>query len=307
MGENENILTEEQAKEERANIESELWGEETLKVEEEEKVDLGNEETAEVITGKKEDEPVDPWAGVNPTLKAEFLTLKEKASLLDQVEARLKQAERRIGSVTNELHEANKTAAALKKQAEDAPTEEEIKAAAESDAEWEGLKEAYPEWAGILEKKLALEANKTKKQLKEVEDLKNELATIKEKSGGQSGPSIDEIRADIRKDLVSQRYPKWEEDVKSQNFGVWIKTQDEETIKKCNSDNPFDAIEVLDKFHNKTTGKNKSAAEIEADRKQRLKNSEVQSNGRVRQPAKKDDDMTELEYRQKAAKEVWTE
>lgn len=289
-------LTPEQAKQEREKVSKELWSEEGKPSEEE----GGQEqvlEPAPKAEEKKGEEAHDPWAGVNPALRQEFETLQAKVKDADALAERLKQAERRIGSITNQLHEATEVAKTAKKEGDDAPTKEQIDAAAEDAEEWQALKEDFPEWAVAIDKRLASKTN-------EIADLKTKIATIE-----QGGGNAQELEQRLSKTLVSIQHPGWEETVKTTEFTDWIVQQSKEDQEKCGSWNPLHAIEILDKFESRENGGTPqlTAAQIAANRKKRLNAAQNPSGNRVRQPAKNPDDMTDEEYRQQAAREVWAE
>jgi hypothetical protein len=143
--------------------------------------------------------------------------------------------------------------------------------------------------------------------LKEIESLKAEINTLK-RSGAPSGEiegRVQEVKIEIAKDMVSLQHPGWEQTVKTPEFGTWLNTQPAEIKQKCESWNIADAVSVLKAFSEGRKGK-KTAAEIAADRKERLTNSQTHSSpGRVRQSAKLPDDMTDDEFRRETAKEIW--
>jgi hypothetical protein len=282
-------LTEEEAKIVRDEINAELWeGKEPVK-------EPVEPETKVIV---KED----PWAGVNPTLKKEFEDLRTKASGVDAMAERLKQAESRIGSITNQLHNEKKAADSVNLQNQTpAPTKEQIAAAAKSDEEWDALKEEFPTWGSAVEKKFASERAST---LNEIKALKAEIGTLKSGTPSEEiGQKIENIKIDLAKQMVSLSHPDWEQTVKTPEFGAWLNAQPAETRQKCESWNAADATFVLNSF--KDNKKSKTAAEIAADRKERLNKSQNPSSGRVRQSDKLDDDMTDDEYRKKVARELW--
>lgn len=285
-------LTEAEAKAIRDEVTGELWeGKEPVKE---------NIEEPEKVIVKE-----DPWAGVSPTLKKEFEDLKTKANGVDAMADRLKQAESRIGSITNQLHDEKKAADSVKLQNQaSAPTKEQIAAAAKTDEEWDALKEEFPVWGSAVEKKFASERAST---LEEIKALKSEIATLKQ-SGAPSGETdqkIEGVKIDLAKQMVSLQHPGWEQVVKTPEFSAWLTAQPVDVKQKCESWNIVDAVSVLTAFDESKSGGKRSAAEITAERKERLNKSQNLSSGRVRQSAKLPDDMTDDEFRKEAAKEIW--
>jgi len=304
-------LTPEQAKQERDKIVGELWEEDGERTTPD--ASLAAKAGPEPEPGTKESpKQEDPWAGVNPALKVEFEGLKSKAAEFDKVFDRLKQAEKRIGSITNQLSEAQKvsTEAAKKKDTTPAPTKEEIDAAAQSTELWEQLKEDYPQWAEAIDKRLAAERAAIQKELGVTKSLQEEVKALKE--AGFSQEKIQEIQVGFAKQLVEVHYPGWEKTVAGKEFTDWIATQPDEVKAKCGTWNAADAIYVLDLFDGRENNggeepgaKPRTASEIAQERRKRLAKSETPSAGRVRQPAKRPDDMTDAEYRQHIATQIY--
>ena len=108
--------------EETARIRDEVTQE--MKAEEEGAAPLVDAHRPELV----KEAVVDPWEGVNPALKGMFDSMSQTVQALQGADLRLKQAESRIGAITNELHAAKKAA----EQVRVAPTAEQMAAAAKS-------------------------------------------------------------------------------------------------------------------------------------------------------------------------------
>jgi len=263
---------------------------------------------------KKEEPPVeipeevpivDPWEGINPALKEEFNALKTKAGQYDTLETRLKQTESRIGSVTNKLHEAEEAQKKALEEKENAPTEKEIAAAAETATKWEELKVDYPEWADAMDNRFAAEQVKLDEGLTTIKELKEEIEALKIKP--DDGEIEKKVKAESAKTLVSLIHPDWKETVTSDDWKTWLLAQSEDVKKKSGSFNVRDAVEVLDLFKDRNTNVKRTPSQIAEERRKRLLNSELPSKGRVRQPVKTVEDMTEDELWDDVALEVWAE
>ena len=266
-------------------------------------------EPDEVQEPEKEPEPAkDPWEGVDPVIKQRFDDLSAKLNDYDSMATRLKQAESRIGSITNQLHEAKKAAEVLKKEKEDAPTKAEIDAAAKSDEQWEDLKKEFPEWADAMDKRLAAESAKLEKSLG-VKSLQEKIESLEKSIQGKNETDITaefkQTVKELNKQIVSARYPDWETKVRAKEFGEWIASQGADVHAKANSEKAADAIYVLDLYEKHTAKPKKSAEEIAKERKQRLSQSETLPAGRPRQSNKSEEDMTDNEYRAKLAADIW--
>ena len=242
--------------------------------------------------------PEDPWAGVNPALRQTFESMQSRVGAFDTVTERLKQAEQRIGSLTNQIRDG-KIAAEEKLKA--TPTKEEIDAASKSQQEWDTLKEEFPEWAEAVDKRFEAQKADLKKELGLPEGITEKLAAL-EKSGANT-EEITALKTEFRKEIVSVRHPNWEATVKTPEFKTFFDTLDADTQKKAYSEKPADAIQLLDLYHDRRPGK--TSAEIAADRQDRLRKSETHSPGRKRTPTKAENDMSDEEYRKKIASEVW--
>ena len=251
----------------------------------------------------------DPWAGVNPALRQMFDGLTAQVAEGANMAGRLKQAESRIGALTNQLSEAKKAADALTKKHEDAPTKEQIEAAAASEAEWEEIKIEFPVWAAATDKRIADKVAK----MPGIKALTDKIAALETKLAAAEGDGSPDLRAEVSvlrvelaKDMVSQRHPDWEATVKKPEFGFWIQVQDDATKAKFNSLKASDAIAVLDKFqeHVKKPG-SRTAAQIEQERALRLKSAHLPNGGATRITQKAFEDMTPEEQRKSIAQEVW--
>ena len=243
----------------------------------------------------------DPWAGVNPALRQTFEALQAKANMLDTLETRLKRAEGALGAVTNKLHNQGKDAA-KEIPKDEAPTKEQIDAAAKSAEEWKDLEAEFPEWTKAMNARLASEKAESSKT---IQALQNEIKALKESGGSSQDISTlrDEIIRETNKELLLSRHSDFEPVSKSPDFAEFIKSRPD-LAPKCASWKASDAIYVLDQF--KGRKKTKSPDQIRNERQQRLSQSALpNSTSRSRVSAKTPDDMTDDEYRQQIAGEFW--
>jgi len=240
---------------------------------------------------------VDPWEGVNPALKGMFDTMSQTVQTLQGADLRLKQAESRIGAITNELHAAKQAA----EQVKVAPTAEQMAVATKSDENWENLKKDFPEWAeafdGRFDNKLSVKLEELKKEIgggtttEELEKLKTTLA--------------EGTQAEIQKGILTFFKPKWKEEIASPEWKTWIAAQPAETVALTLSDQAVDAVSLIDQFE-EATQKPKTATEIAADRKRRMKTSVLPEGGKA-VPVKSEADMSDAELRATLGKEVFAE
>lgn len=274
------------------------------------------EVTAEVFEGKvREPDPEpapepDPEPEPEPDPQDKIKSLEEQLARMNQavqnfdtVANRLKQAESRIGSITNELHAAKAAAEAAKELKKDEkPSPKEI-AAAQTNEDWESLKKEFPEWAKGFDGRLQIERDQIKSELQE-KLVELESRFPKE---DKASPKIEELENQVStlKEIIqlSSKYPDFAKTSASKEFNEWIATQPAEFQQKRASSKAVDAIEVLDKFYD-SKPKQESPTDIAAKRKERLSQSQVPQ-GKKSAPAKSEDSMTDEEIRNQIAKEVW--
>lgn len=245
------------------------------------------------VSEKPENE--DPLAGIPAALRETIDGISSKLSTLTTLEERLKQTERRIGSIQNEF-QAAKQAATEKKAT--APTEAEMAAAAKDKAEWDDLKEEYPEWAEAIEKKLAATSAEFSKVLP---DLQNNLTDLRTQQQRFVSSELLEGR------LLSIKYPTWKETVNTKEYQHWLQTQPEDIQQKHYSGKTADdAIFVLDRFQD-FQSQHKPTQDISAARKKRLSQAATTTGAStVRQkPQKSEADMTEEEIRDIEFGKIW--
>jgi hypothetical protein len=231
--------------------------------------------------------PANPWEGVDPVLKQAFDDLTSKVQTLTATETRLKQAESRIGAITNELHTA-------KVEAQEAPSPGQIAAAAASDEKWEALKKDFPEWADAFDSRFDTKLGATVQELKTT--LKAEMAK----------EIVPPKQDDLEVRLLSVMKPGWRKIIVTPEWSEWLHTQPPEKAAMIHSDKAEDAISLLTEFEKRPQQQAKTASEIAAERKQRLKTSELPQGGKAT-PPKSEQDMSPAELRASIGKEVFTE
>lgn len=242
----------------------------------------------------------DPWAGVNPAVKAMFTELSAQVKSIGNITVpRLEQAERRIGAITNEFNAAKQAAAVVA----NAPTKEQMAEAAESDEKWNELKSDFPEWAEATDIRMDSKIERLRRELigkvGGSADRSAEVESIKTKLKDTAKPG------DIQRALVDFFHPGWAKDVKSNEYTEWLRNQPDEIIKKTKSLQAVDAVTVLDSF-NEFKGSHKTAEEIAVARRRRLGMAVNPVGGRAI-PAKSEADMNAAELRSQVGKEIFAE
>ena len=241
-------------------------------------------------------EPEDPWKDVNPVLKESFEKISSQLEGLSAMETRLKQAERRVGSVQNEVFAAKKAADDIAVKIAEAPSKEQIDDAAKTEKEWDELKEDFPEWANAIEKKLSATRTEFEKHIpkKLEEKITTEISALSTK--------LEEMTVAMEKNVLGIKHPEWETIIDSKEYKVWLAGQDDATKTLTTSQYAKDAIKVLDKFEEQKT--KKSPAIIAAERKERLRKSET-IQGQKAEITKSEIDMNDNDFRKSQAKKIW--
>lgn len=262
---------------------------ETQKMREEIAAEIGldAQEDPPVTQTQAEETPpakdVDEWEGVNPIIRKKYEELLQTAEQLKTAEYRLKQAESRIGAITNELHAKKK-----------APTEQQMAEAAESDKAWESLKADFPDWA------LAVDGRLQKVISAKVEELRG---------NGQAG-DLNELKStltegtalEIQRGILGFMKPDWKTTLATKEYQDWIQKQPEDIVKLTRSPMAVDALTVLDAFEGEK--QRKSASDIMQERRQRMKAATVPQGQKAR-PVKSEADMPPDELRRALAAEIF--
>lgn len=300
--ENENLEISEEEQALREEVFAEVFdGEvpETAAEPDEESDDTENQEDTQDVEDTQEDsnEDEDPMAGIPAALRDQIEGISNRLNTLGVIEERLKQTERRIGSIQNEFHAA-KQAASEKKA--DAPTEEEIAAAAKNKADWDELKEDFPEWAAAIESKLAATSAELTKKLPNVSDLQKGLNDIQAKQGSFVSNSVLEER------LLSVIHPGWKDTVKTPEYRDWIGKQSQDIQDRhYKGETADDAAFVLNRFKDFQSNE-KSPQEIVAARKKRLERAGSKNiGGHKTKPQKSESEMSEDELRDLEFGRIW--
>lgn len=281
--------------------------EETKKIREEVTAEVFEDKAPEPIEAEKplpiepEPEPEDPWKDVSPALKKSFDEVSSQLGDFKAMETRLKQAERRIGSMQNEASEAKKVADEAAVKIAEAPTPEQIAKAEDQKKEWEALKTDFPEWANAIESKLSAQSTKLNKSMPDTGKLEEKF----DKNVAGLSQKVAELSETIEKNSVSFKHPEWETIRDSKEFGIWLAGQPAETKGLTDSGYAKDAIKVLDAYADHKT--KKSPAEIAAERQNRLKKAESVPRTTAIKQTKSEADQTDEEYRRSIGEKIWAE
>lgn len=307
-----NDLNAQEAQEFRNEMIKETWGDDAAVSKTPVNNDLPPEDLSEDPPEPPPEDPpevVDPWEGVSPVLKEQFESLQTKVNDYDAMAERLKNAERRIGGITNQLHEEKKAAEAAQEAAQQekdsAPSKEEIDAAAKSKEEWDGLRKDFPEWAKAMDNRLAAERADIDRQMSTTKGLQEKINKLEEIV--QNNPAVTEsisgLQRQINEEMVSIRHPGWRDMIKTKEFGEFYQTLNDQDKQRYTSDKASDAIYLLDLYTSKKDGKKPD--EIADKRRERLDASELPPSGKRSTPKKSEKDMSDQEYRQQYSQKLW--
>lgn len=201
-------------------------------------------------------------------------------AMVQQLSGRLRNAEGHIGGLNSQLKSQLEAAKAVAKAGGDAPTAREIRDAQDSPEALAMLARDYPELAKAL--RPVMEATFSDR----FADLEKRIPQ------GDSGASLNrsELEAFKAEMRVESRHPGWQDTVKGAEFIGWLQSSPRELQLLAASDEPTDAIRLLDKY-----SELKNAAPTQ--RTQRLSSAAAMPTGqRSAARTKNVDDMTPQEF-----------
>ncbi len=221
--------------------------------------------------------------------------------MLSQFDTRIKETVGRVGAIQSTLDASAKQA---KEEKNSAPTKEEMEIAAKNKETWDGLRTDFPEWAEAIDAKFAAE----RAGYPDIEALSENIrektvAEVKGELSGEFEDKLQETLAQINERLVTAFHPGWQKTTGKPGFVQWLAGQPADEQQKYYSDDPVQAISLLDNWEESQSGK--TVAEIKAERQATLdKAAKTETKNKETRP-KAEDDMTDDEYRAKKAKEAW--
>lgn len=159
-----------------------------------------------------------------------------------------------VGGLADQVKRMSATAkAAATSQGADSPDPDKVEAAIGDAEEWGKLKAEYPEWTEGFEKQMSVLEKRVLQKVPQVdtEALKTELRQ-------ETGKSVEDLEKVLP---VYIKYPGWKKDINTQEFKAWLPAQPQEILALAESDDPEDAIQLLDKYEEHKAAK---AAETNA-------------------------------------------
>lgn len=235
-------------------------------------------------SGEQETEPPEKEPEPTPDPLDE---IRAKLGVLDRLEQRIRNTEGHIGGLTSELRTFQKELKTAAVAAVDtqgaAPSQQQIAAAAKSLEKWNSLKGDFPEWADAIEERIGALPTPQAQQPIDVDALRKTI--------------VAEVAASYEPRLVDVAHRGWRQLVRTEGFKDWLNAQPDEVRSLAGSPKADDAIELLDRYKETNKVIPKTADEIEAERRARLKSAAESPRGQGSLPHRKGiDDMTDEEY-----------
>ena len=256
------------------------------------------------------DLPVDPLVDpkipladlpvLSPEMQAIVDSVNKLTGSLTGMEDRIKQAERRVGGITNEFHAAKEAAATQAK----APTPEEMAEAAKTAEAWTDLKTDFPSWAVAIEGKMLAQAS----QYVSVDDFEALRQSVKQ------NPVVDPNQLETR--LVGLIHPDYKTIVADPTYSTWLNDQPGDIQHKAyKGTTAEEAIDVFNKFKESKVASVAPVAsasnaiseveKIKAQNAARLAASTTANSNHKTIKQKTEGDMTEAELREHIAGKVF--
>lgn len=210
----------------------------------------------------------DPWEGVAPKIRETLEGLQTKLAGFEKLPARFSVVEGHIGNlnlVTRSLkaamEKANEKSTA---KGQEAPSNTEVQRAMKDPARWTQLEQDYPDWVAAVKP--------------EFDDLRAAIAATKSEPFDPAPleKKFDERITKTTADFESQfearlplymKHGNWKATVRSEEFKAWRATQPQDVNALGASENPDDAVRMLDLY----SADRKKAAEKTAREESRKK------------------------------------
>lgn len=150
-----------------------------------------------------------------------------------------------VEQITGKLTQA--ASAAATEQGAEAPTKQQISVALKDGEKFKQLQEDFPEWADALQEAIGSQSEAIKqavlKELPSPKEVDTTQFLTAEQFEQQLGASIEQQIP------IYLKHPTWKKDINSQEFMSWLPTQPDDVKALAESEDPEDAITLLDKFH----------------------------------------------------------
>lgn len=220
----------------------------------------------------------DPYASLPQAVRDELAGLKQ---IVSQIGTRLRNAEGHIGGINHQLKSHAKAAATAQAEGHRAPTAEQLANAKGDRKALAKLKEEYPEFGAALEAVLQEE----REAGGAVQATAAQTNQLPQGTEGMTPQQIQERMDQLeRKMAIEAVHRGWEARVATPAFRGWLGRQPREVQLLGASDDPQDAIRLLD-LH-------AEASKPSQTRQQRLNTAAALPNGRTSAGARPKDPST---------------
>ena len=200
---------------------------------------------AQPAADEKQGAAADPYAGLPTYVKDEIVGMK---SQLGQALTRLRQAEGHIGGLNSQLKQAmvQRAQQTTADAGGTAPSAGEIRAAQGDSKAMAKLIDEYPDFGAAVKGAVDEQMSAVKELIKQASPAAAPAA--------QPAVQPADLEAFKRSLLVESRHPGWENEVKTPAFHGWLQGQAREVQMLARSDDPQDAIRLLDLRHDAAGG-----------------------------------------------------
>lgn len=245
-----------------------LWAEELALREGTAEKPLPADKPETQVESKQEETETDPAPAPEQAKDepAKPTTEEQLASALAEIEklkTRQRNVEGHIGGLNDQqkaIKEQLQAARSAAAEVKDAPTPDQLKAAASNPQEWEQLKEEFPEWSKATEGFLNAKLSGLKAGADE--------ATVQRLVGEAVEKTKGELTQKIVDTALNAVFPGWKADINTPEFAEWVNTQASDVQALAASDDIGDAARMLSLY--RESKKANPAQQILDQRKQKL-------------------------------------
>ena len=200
---------------------------------------------ADAAAKAKDEADAKAKAEAEAKVSADAKAAADHQKFLEGLPRRLSTLEGSLGGLKSQLTTALATAKAATTEGKVAPSQAQIADAATSGERWKKLEEDFPEFAAAFQEQMAASQKEVLGKMPKplnLDDIKKDVV-------GAVQPMLQEVKSEARQlARVDLKHEGWEETIKTQAFGDWMKVQAPEVQALADSDKATDAIKLLDSF-----------------------------------------------------------
>lgn len=209
------------------------------------------------------EQPSDPLAGLPPdVVKAKLAQIDQLAQANAQLMQHVRSAEGRVAAMQREMQAARAAQQSVAPQ--DAPSKQQMSAAAKTPEKWEQLKKDFPDWADAMEEFVSSKLSSQPQQPAQPQVDPRQIAWYVQQQVAQTRAEMGRRLEEAR---VESKYENWRDTVNTTEFAQWFAVQPPEVKALADSPVARDALRMLDLF---SATKARSASDIKQERGARL-------------------------------------